>query len=474
MEIVSYFITLFNKKKLLQSKKKRDTKMIKKFFFKIVYIHIVILIFSCGGGDSSSEDVLTPTKSINVSQNEINFGSVLLNQTSQTFSISVQANNISSDVNFNTSNNFEVSSDNNNFSQSLSASISTSTIIYVRFTPTSLGNINGKLTISSSELSAVEVALQGVGENKYNYQAFSKQSLGFGGGFSQSAVKTFQLHDDLTNIEQIKMYLQIECPSTGCDDWDRFANVKVKDSETGNWYEIARYITPYWVGTELLERGLEFDVTDFKSLLNGTVELRIYIENWTAKADIVSIDFDYIVGTPDYQNYAITEILNLHSNSISGIPYGVEHNLDLEKSIQIPSGAEKIEFRSIISGWGHATPYDFGGRGCAEWCFRNHFIKIDSAQTFQHYMGSIGCASNPISNQNPGNWQPNRAGWCPGMAVPVRTDNLDISYSGKSITFEYELEDWTSDGAGGNAFYAVSTYIVLKSNNEISTAIVLN
>ena len=32
MEIVSYFITLFNKKKLLQSKKKRDTKMIKEIF----------------------------------------------------------------------------------------------------------------------------------------------------------------------------------------------------------------------------------------------------------------------------------------------------------------------------------------------------------------------------------------------------------------------------------------------------------
>ena len=282
--------------------------MRKKYFFYVFKICLIIIAFSCSGSDSSSDDITTSTKSINVSQNEINFGPVLLNQTSQTFSISVQANNISSEINFNTSNNFEVSSDNNNFSQSLSANISTSTIIYVRFTPTSLGNINGKLTISSSELSTVEVALQGVGENKYNYKTFSKHSLGFGGGFSQSAVKTFQLHEDLTNIEQIKMYLQIECPSTGCDDWDRFANVKVKDSETGNWYEIARYITPYWVGTELLDRGLEFDVTDFKSLLNGTVELRIYIENWTAKADIVSIDFDYIIGTPDYQNYAITEI----------------------------------------------------------------------------------------------------------------------------------------------------------------------
>ena len=56
------------------------------------------------------------------------------------------------------------------------------------------------------------------------------------GGFSQSASQVFNLHDDLSNIQEIKMYLQIDCPSTGCDDWDRFANVKFKDQTTGNWY----------------------------------------------------------------------------------------------------------------------------------------------------------------------------------------------------------------------------------------------
>ena len=40
-------------------------------------------------------------------------------------------------------------------------------------------------------------------------------------------------------------------------------------------------------------------------------ELRIYIENWTAKPDIISIDFDYVVGTPDYQNYQVSEVLGL-------------------------------------------------------------------------------------------------------------------------------------------------------------------
>ena len=58
------------------------------------------------------------------------------------------------------------------------------------------------------------------------------------------------------------------------------------------------------------------------------------------------------------------------------------------------------------------------------------------------------------------------------MAVPVRTNSLDPSFSGSVISFEYDFEDWASDGAGGNAFYAISTYIVVKSNSEITAAIV--
>ena len=55
--------------------------------------------------------------------------------------------------------------------------------------------------------------------------------------------------------------------------------------------------------------------------------------------------------------------------------------------------------RTIISGWGHATPADSDGRRCAEWCFRTHNIKIDDVNTFSHYMGPIGCSQNPINNQ---------------------------------------------------------------------------
>jgi hypothetical protein len=108
----------------------------------------------------------------------------------------------------------------------------------------------------------------------YNYQAFNETRLAYGGGFSQSSAQTFTLHDDTTNIESVIMYLQLDCPSGGCNEWDVYSNILVRDLSTNNWYEIGRYITPYGVGTGQLERGLEIDVTDFKSLLTGNVELK--------------------------------------------------------------------------------------------------------------------------------------------------------------------------------------------------------
>lgn len=87
---------------------------------------------------------------------------------------------------------------------------------------------------------------------------------------------------------------------------------------------------------------------------------------------------------------------------------------------------------------------------------------------FSHYMGPLGCAANPVSNQNPGNWQPDRAGWCPGMAVPARIDAFGSSMAGSAFTFAYDFEDWTNDGNNGGAFYATSTYVVVKSTTPIT------
>ena len=443
--------------------------------FKTLCVFLTILHFGCSGGDDSNSDSTpSPDALIIVNDNLISFGQVYINTSSESQSLGVIGNNLTEPVNISVSGPYKISLDDIDFVNNVQLQPSPQSQIFIKFFPTETGLNVGNLTFQSTDFEEItEVTLTGTGITViHSYSTFNQQALGFGGGFNQSASQVFNLHEDLSNISQIKMFLQIDCPTTGCDDWDRFANVKVKDPVSGSWFEIGRYITPYWVGTQQLDRGLEFDVTDFKSLLTGTVELRIYIENWTAKADIVTIDFDFIEGTPDYQYYAISEVLGYHVNSIDGVPYGVSHNFDLDKTIQMPSNVESGQFRTIISGWGHATPNDIGGRPCAEWCFRTHNIKINGSSSFQHYMGPIGCASNPINNQNPGNWQPDRAGWCPGMVVPVRLDNIDLNSSGSSFNFEYDFEDWVSDELGGNAYYATSVYVVVKSSTPITNPVV--
>lgn len=301
-----------------------------------------------------------------------------------------------------------------------------------------------------------------------NYKTFQKVKVAFAEGESQSAEGTFNFPTDVEKIKSVKMYIQDFCPNKDCDEWDRFANVYVKDKTSGEWYEIGRFITPYWVGTEKLERGLEVDVTDFKSLLIGATELKIYTETWLAKGRTYSVDFDFEYGTPDYKYSVVVPVFQYNKSSIDGVPYGKTHNFDMSRKINIALGTEIAYLRTIISGWGETAPGN-----CAEWCVRTHHIVINDTSTFDHKLEGIGCAKNPINNQSPGNWKPDRAGWCPGMVVPVRFNNLQKSLFGTAFNFEYQFEDWTNTSTK-NAFYAISTFVVVKSNNPITKPTVTN
>lgn len=311
-----------------------------------------------------------------------------------------------------------------------------------------------------------------VKEGTFNYKTFKDVKVGFGEGLSQSAEGTFTFPADIEKVQTIKMYVQNPCVNKECDEWDRFANVYVKNKQTNEWYEIGRFITPYWVGSEKLERGWEFDVTDFKSLLTGDTEIKIYTETWLAKGRVYSVDFDFIYGETAYKYSAVTPLYQYNQSSIDGVPYGTAETTDLARKITLPANTEMAYFRTTISGWGHATPADAGNRACAEWCYRRHHIQLDGADAFEHYMGPIGCANNPINNQAPGNWKPDRAGWCPGMVVPPYINNLTGDLKNKTLNFNYKLEPWTANNPENKAFYAISTFVVVHSNTPIAAPIV--
>jgi len=304
-------------------------------------------------------------------------------------------------------------------------------------------------------------------------KTFENVKVAFGEGLSQSAEGTFDFPANLDDIKTIKMYIKDICPNKECDEWDRYANLYAKDKTTGEWYELGRFINPYWVGNEKLERGYEIDVTDFKSILSGSTELKIYTETWLAKGRKYTVEFDFEKGTPDYKYSTIVPVFQYNKSSIDGVPYGTAFDtnvFDLTKQINIPSGAEVAYLRTIISGWGHATVGN-----CAEWCFRTHNISINGTQTFSHELKGIGCAQNPVNNQAPGNWRPDRAGWCPGMVVPVRFDNIQKSMFGTAFNFEYKFQNWTAEVKdNNNAYYAISTFVVVKSNSPINKPTISN
>ena len=440
----------------------------KNLFFLLTFS----LLFAACKKDDNPGGPSTPASYAN-----IDFGTVTVGQMStRTFTLKITQ--ATGDVTVSATNGFLICTTSGEYAASLTipAASSVNSLMTIKFEPTAPGVVNGTVSVSIAGGTTSTFNVTGTGALQQTYTTFSNKRLAFGGNYSQSAEQMFSLPTDLSLYEKIYMYVRLRCPAGGCNAWDVYAHIQVKDPETGNYFELGRYITPYGIDNQQAGRGFKIDVTDFKSLLKGNATLRAFIEVWGADGWLLSVDFDYIAGTPDYPYYAVSKVLQYNQHSLAGVIYGEDASaFDLTKTISLPANTQKASLRTIISGWGHATPNDAGGRPCAEWCFRTHNILINNSNTFSHYMGPLGCASNPVSPQA-GNWQPDRAGWCPGMEVPVRTDELDASLAGQSFSFEYKLQPWTnnmqSTSDNPHAYYAISNYVVVKSNTPIDAPVV--
>ncbi|MGM0636004.1 MAG: peptide-N-glycosidase F-related protein [Bacteroidota bacterium] len=447
------------------------------FLSKVTLLFVAISLFiSCSNDD---DEVSSFEEQISVNKSKIDFGDVLNDEISESKSVIITSENYTGELTLKpVTENFEVSIDNENFESlsSIDLVVGEEKEIFIRVNPD--GNneeLVDKLQISKSGIVVKKVRLVANAveyvEEKQMVETFYQAHHAFGDGLNQAQEGSFSFPDlGVENISNINMYIKLDCPSAGCNEWDVFANVLVKDPASNEWLEMGRYITPYGVDNSQREKGFEIDVTDFKNLLKGEVELKSYIETWGSDGWNVSVDFEITTGGEvDYPYYHVAEIIQYNQNSLEGVPYGVDHDFDIDKNIQLNDDeVEAAELRTIITGWGHATPADPDGRTCAEWCFRTHGVSINNSTVFQHNMAPIGCGSNPVQPQY-GNWSPDRAGWCPGMEVPIRTNQLDLAQSGTNFDWKYEFEEWNTNSAGeSDAYYAISSFVVLKSNEPIT------
>ncbi|MDX5321525.1 MAG: hypothetical protein LPK45_10385, partial [Bacteroidota bacterium] len=220
--------------------------------------------------------------------------------------------------------------------------------------------------------------------------------------------------------------------------------------------ELGRLITPYaadkdrfWTFT------YTYDVTEFAHLLQDTVTIRSrysgYQDGFTC-----TIDFEFVEGEPALE---CTEIIPLWRGSFPyGQPKGIEEYL-IEKNVTLSkSPTQKVKLRVIQTGHG------FGGNeNCAEFCAKEHYVKVNGEQRYKTLVWKDDCGSNALYPQ-PGTWLYDRANWCPGEAVNAYDYWIDDYLVDGSNTIDLDMQPFTNINNNNNS-YIISGFLLVYEEN---------
>ena len=245
--------------------------------------------------------------------------------------------------------------------------------------------------------------------------------------------------------ERIYMHYTLGCPTQGCSEWDYTTKIEIANpvnDSTNQWFELVRIITPYagdrnhgWTHEWVI------DVTDYAPLLLGEKVIKAHYGGWQ-DGFTVSIDFEFIEGTPAREVLAIDQIYHgTFKYGFSNDP--IESHL-APTDVDIHSDMESAKFRWVASG------HSFGGNeNCAEFCQKWYKLYIDNSQAVQRDIWRDDCGANPLQPQT-GTWVYNRAGWCPGSETTRYDDEVgDRLDAGQTNTLNVDLESYSYQGGAG-------------------------
>ncbi|MGE0785263.1 MAG: peptide-N-glycosidase F-related protein [Sandaracinaceae bacterium] len=265
---------------------------------------------------------------------------------------------------------------------------------------------------------------------------------------------------EMAGFDTLEVDVELTCIAApeDCSEWDRIAYVFVCDDATcADPQELVRWITPYsrpgrrrWLMDAsaliaLLGDGGErtFRVVfgpDWEEPTERTVSVNLMLSSRGAPDRAFAAERAFVGGTFD-------------------ATYNAAHT---PFSFTPPAGTTRVELVTIVSGHGQ-TMVD----NCAEWCNHEHAFSVNGASAhtigFDGMAGTRnGCAEMSGQGVPPGqwgNWSPLRAGWCPGLPLPVRREDVT---SDVMLGMPNELT-YTASFAGGEprgGDISLSTYVV--------------
>jgi len=284
----------------------------------------------------------------------------------------------------------------------------------------------------------------------------------------QTHSQTVYINENLSGYSQILLHIDLNCPAGGCDPWDQPAFFYV--NHEGQDYELARYVTPYGVACG----GWTFDITDFKSILTGSVNLTSYIQVWGASGWLLDAEIELVPGIPAYESSTVQR-LNVEDYWVYGDLAVNPHN---PPAITVPVSADADDVKLRMTTTGHGQANTNNG---AEFYEATHQIFLNDAQAFDQHLWNTDCGENTCSPQN-GTYTYSRAGWCPGEDIQPWEWDLDGYYTpGSDLKVEYQLYPYTNNlntgyngGSHTEPHFKIHSYLITYFNPTSSVETIQN
>lgn len=223
-------------------------------------------------------------------------------------------------------------------------------------------------------------------------------------------------------------------PPAGYDPWDRCASVSAYD-DTGEKFEIVRFITPYRRGFTWL-----VDVTDYRPLLTGMKKIEASIGTY-GPGWKVSVDFAFHHGRAERLARRV-EKLWVGQPEIGNPDKPVT---DFYKPVTLAPGSKWRGAKLRIYVTGHGMSPNSGN--AAEFMPITRWVTVNGKR-HENRLWKTDCYLNPCRPQG-GTWKYDRAGWAPGDVVPPWDIDLTAAArAGGPIALKYELEPYINENRG--------------------------
>ena len=207
-------------------------------------------------------------------------------------------------------------------------------------------------------------------------------------------------------FNNIMAHFDYNCVNDTCDTYDRVGGVKIRNYR-GEWIELFRYVTPFGV-----ECSDDVEVTDYTSLLQGLVEMELYMELWNGKGTNPNLIFSFSKGNPEYLYADVNEIW---FDTYSFGDYANQQPVPVV-DYHYPEQAVGAKLKITTTGhnWSSGTNHSYNTGNAAEFYEATHHVFVDGQNRFEQHLWR-SCNPNPAGCQpQSGTWTYSRSGWCPG------------------------------------------------------------